>query len=70
MPRRKNPIDAVLTFFRTQPEEVCQMTLHVIKSEMQMRFTGLTLPSTRPRPTRRTRQIRLPFEASPDKQGG
>ena len=65
MPRARHPISAVLTFFRTQPESVCKLTLQVVQDEVKMRFQGLQVPKApTTRKPRTPRQRELPLSSA------
>ena len=67
MPRKKNPAVAVLAYFRSQPKEVCDLTLALVKDLMAERFKLSPSRSTRGRTKPKTSsdpgQLTLPFDS-------
>jgi len=61
MPRKRHAAVPVLEYFRTQNQEVCNLTLAIVKDLMAMRFTGSSVPRVGSTRTRKTKTPQLVF---------
>lgn len=67
MPRKKNPAVGVLNYFRSQPKEVCDLTLALVKEILAERFklgpAKTTRGRTKPKTSSDPAQLSLPFDS-------